>query len=124
MNITASDRSALIRLASSLPVGDENRRAILSSLSKAGIEFASKGALEHYMDLHPKSDRSKHTVKVQEDYNTRQQKKIEKKRETQQKKYDEKAKKEEGKKPSSKKDDGSTDTLRSIQNFNSSRGDY
>lgn len=33
MKVTASDRSALLRLASSLPVGDESRRAILSALS-------------------------------------------------------------------------------------------
>ena len=32
-NLTASDRSALIRLAASLPVGDENRRAILAGLA-------------------------------------------------------------------------------------------
>ena len=33
-NLTASDRSALIRLAASLPVGDENRRTILAGLAK------------------------------------------------------------------------------------------
>ena len=33
-NLTASDRSSLIRLAASLPVGDENRRAILAGLSQ------------------------------------------------------------------------------------------
>lgn len=32
-SITASDRSALIRLAASLPVGDENRRAILNRVA-------------------------------------------------------------------------------------------
>lgn len=32
---SAEDHSALLRLASSLPVGDENRRAILSGLKKA-----------------------------------------------------------------------------------------
>lgn len=31
-SLTASDRSALVRLAASLPVGDENRRAILAGL--------------------------------------------------------------------------------------------
>lgn len=35
MNITASDRASLLRLASSLPLGDESRRAILSGLKKA-----------------------------------------------------------------------------------------
>ena len=34
-NLTASDRSSLIRLAASLPVGDENRRAILAGLVEA-----------------------------------------------------------------------------------------
>jgi hypothetical protein len=53
-NITASDRSALIKLASSLPKGDETRRAIL-----AGLEF-SKGAdpemvKELKVDANPKS---------------------------------------------------------------------
>jgi hypothetical protein len=32
-NITASDRSALIRLASTLPVGSEERKAILAGLN-------------------------------------------------------------------------------------------
>ena len=39
--LTASDRSALIRLAASLPVGDENRRAILAGLSKSASFFPS-----------------------------------------------------------------------------------
>ena len=34
--LSSSDRSALIRLASSLPAGDENRKAILSGLKSAG----------------------------------------------------------------------------------------
>lgn len=33
-SLTASDRSALIRLAASLPVGNEGRRAILAGLAK------------------------------------------------------------------------------------------
>lgn len=37
MVITASDRSSLIRLASSLPVGDENRKVILAGL-KMGLD--------------------------------------------------------------------------------------
>ena len=37
-NLTASDRSALIRLASTLPVGSDERRAILSHLKK-GMDF-------------------------------------------------------------------------------------
>lgn len=35
MNITASDKTALIRLAASLPKGDETRRAILAALKVA-----------------------------------------------------------------------------------------
>lgn len=38
MNITASDRSALIRLAASMPKGGEGRRAILASLQTAAVE--------------------------------------------------------------------------------------
>ena len=34
MNITASDRATLVRLASSLPKGDESRRAILAGLKR------------------------------------------------------------------------------------------
>lgn len=43
MNITASDRASLIRLASSLPAGDESRRAILAGLSKSSAQtYTSK----------------------------------------------------------------------------------
>lgn len=35
MNLTASDRTALLRLASSLPVGSDERRAILANLTSA-----------------------------------------------------------------------------------------
>ena len=38
MNITASDKTVLLRLASSLPVGDESRRAILAGLGKAAAK--------------------------------------------------------------------------------------
>lgn len=38
MNLTASDRASLVRLASSLPVGNETRRAILSGLIRAAVE--------------------------------------------------------------------------------------
>jgi hypothetical protein len=37
-NLTASDRSALIRLASTLPVGSPQRKAILSGLTKTSAE--------------------------------------------------------------------------------------
>ena len=36
LTLTASDRTALIRLASTMPVGSEERRAILGSLQKVG----------------------------------------------------------------------------------------
>lgn len=39
MNLTSSDRSSLLRLAASLPAGDESRRAILAGLR----ESASRG---------------------------------------------------------------------------------
>ena len=42
--ISSSDRSALTRLASSLPAGDENRKAILASLAKT-----SAGASPRFM---------------------------------------------------------------------------
>lgn len=35
LSLTASDRSALVRLASSLPKGDEMRRAIIAAVSKS-----------------------------------------------------------------------------------------
>ena len=38
-NLTASDRSALIRLAASLPKGSEERRAILAGLVKGDPEL-------------------------------------------------------------------------------------
>jgi hypothetical protein len=37
-NLTASDKSALIKLASSLPAGDESRRAILAGFQKPKID--------------------------------------------------------------------------------------
>jgi hypothetical protein len=42
MTLTASDRTALLRLASSLPKGDENRRALLVGLKKASEQEADK----------------------------------------------------------------------------------
>jgi len=42
MNLTASDRSSLIRLASSLPKGSDERRAILAGLTKtSSIDWES-----------------------------------------------------------------------------------
>lgn len=45
-SLTASDRSSLIRLASSLPTGSEERRAIIAGLATAQIqnEVADKSA--------------------------------------------------------------------------------
>ena len=44
MNITATDRSALIRLASSLPQGSAERKAILAGLKVAGnLPWGPKG---------------------------------------------------------------------------------
>ena len=44
--LTSSDRSALIRLAASLPKGSEERRAILAGLKTAGGDY-----LEDYVDF-------------------------------------------------------------------------
>lgn len=59
--LTASDRSALIRLASTLPAGSEERRAILAGLSKKANAWPSgtldlrslgqKGLLQHAVDI-------------------------------------------------------------------------
>ena len=46
--LSASDRASLIRLASSLPVGDAKRKAILAGLSKAATEFNVPG--KHILD--------------------------------------------------------------------------
>ena len=51
-NLTASDRSALIRLAASLPKNSEGRRTILSGLSKVSDEMIplKKGDLQKVFD--------------------------------------------------------------------------
>ena len=59
--LTAADRSALIRLASTLPAGSEERRAILAGLSKQANAWPSgtldlrslgqKGLLQHAVDI-------------------------------------------------------------------------
>ena len=54
---TASDRKALIRLASSMSVGSEERRAILAGLSK---QAAYNGPVVVYFD-HPSSRASSKT---------------------------------------------------------------
>ena len=42
MNLTATDRSALIRLASSLPKGSEERKTILAGLQKVALKKGQK----------------------------------------------------------------------------------
>ena len=64
--LTAADRSALIRLASTLPTGDETRRAILAGLGRVATEFPTQEALDKYLKDHPGADKSKHTVKKQD----------------------------------------------------------
>ena len=60
--LTASDRKSLIRLASTLPVGSPERRAILAGLSKApvaksastlGKKVSLQGLIEGYQDNNP-----------------------------------------------------------------------
>lgn len=43
--ISSQDRSSLIRLASSLPAGDEKRKVILAGLSKVTLKKASQNKL-------------------------------------------------------------------------------
>lgn len=64
--LSSTDRSALIRFASSLPKGDETRRAVLAGLAKVGMEFDTKEALAEYLSEHPGADKSKHSVKESE----------------------------------------------------------
>ena len=61
--ISSTERASLIKLAASLPEGDETRRAILAGLQKVGIEFATKDALDKYLKEHPKADSKNHSVK-------------------------------------------------------------
>ena len=61
-NITASDRKSLIRLASGLPKGSQERRAILEGLLKVGMEHASEEARKKYLKEHPGADPKNHTV--------------------------------------------------------------
>jgi hypothetical protein len=49
--LTASDRETLIKLASNLPKGDENRKAILVGLKTANAEYdAAQDAWVHISD--------------------------------------------------------------------------
>ena len=52
-NLTATDRSALIRLASSLPKGSENKRAILSGLKAAARDWDAPNFTEALALLQP-----------------------------------------------------------------------
>lgn len=63
MNLAATDRKTLIRIASALPKGSRQRRAILGGLQKVGLEHDSPEALKKYLKDHPNADKSKHTVK-------------------------------------------------------------
>lgn len=45
MTLTASDRVSLIRLASSLPKGSAERKAILTGLKNAGCEKLPEGKM-------------------------------------------------------------------------------
>lgn len=45
-NLTASDRSALIRLAASLPKGDENRRTILAGLNSLNLKVRTSSGFD------------------------------------------------------------------------------
>ena len=46
-NLTASDRKSLIKLASTMPVGSPERKAILKGLSKTKVASSRKTAGEH-----------------------------------------------------------------------------
>jgi hypothetical protein len=63
--LTATDRSALIRLASSMEKGSPERKVILASLPRFAMEHASEEALKKYLKDHPNmtdKQKSKHTV--------------------------------------------------------------
>ena len=57
-------REELIRLAHAVP---ETRKHLVPLLRQA-TEFDSEEALQKYLQEHPDSDRSKHTVKKEEDH--------------------------------------------------------
>lgn len=61
--ISSKDRITLLRFALQLPEGSQTRRAILSGLSKVGMEFSSEEAFNSYMDEHPGADPRNHWVK-------------------------------------------------------------
>ena len=56
------DRIELIRLASTLPKGDDLRRAVLSGLVRSGREFATQDAMKKYLHDHPDADPKNHSV--------------------------------------------------------------
>lgn len=51
VNITASDRKALIRLASALPKGSEERKTVLREIEKTAAPLKFMQNLEDYLDL-------------------------------------------------------------------------
>ena len=53
-NITASDRSALVKLAASLPAGSPERKLVLSKLNKKAYGLTTKKVYEdHLVDMSP-----------------------------------------------------------------------
>jgi len=65
-SLTASDRTALIRLAYEMPRGNQERRAILAGLKRVAMEHASEDAMKEYLKKHPGADPKNHTVKKNE----------------------------------------------------------
>ncbi len=55
--LTASDRSALIRLASAMPVGSEERKAILKGLSKSAPHTKAAGMTKLTIEVDADRDR-------------------------------------------------------------------
>ena len=60
--ISSSEKSALIRLASTFQRGSENRRELLAFLKEAR-EFPNQKALDKYLRDHPGADRRNHSVR-------------------------------------------------------------
>jgi hypothetical protein len=50
-NLTAADRKSLIRLASTLPAGSDERKAILNGLAKTSRKDARKAVREAFAEL-------------------------------------------------------------------------
>lgn len=62
--LTAADRSALIRLASTMPKGDTTRRSILAGLQKVSVkEHATEADRRKWLREHPNADPKNHIVR-------------------------------------------------------------